>query len=364
MYRYWGKASKTDASYHLLVYHCLDVAAVAHHILEADEPLRGRLCALVPDMAPADLIPLLLYFAVLHDLGKFTPAFQHKRPDLVTALGGEPKRLYTGGHHTHLGLSAFFDRAVRRAWPVALRALPPDETRGILDPLAQAAFGHHGRPPQPLDGNLRLSAATMHALQCFLDEVGRLTLPPSLRLPDGDTAEDCFKPVSWLFAGLLVLADWIASGSGFAYVAAEMPLAAYYAGYALPQARAAVTASGILCPPPRREGGFHDLLPHIKKEYDPTPLQSHALAVAGLEHGPCLFIFEDATGAGKTEAALLAAHARIARGEAEGFYIGLPTMATANGMYARLSRSYRALFEEAGTEIASLMLAHGGARHP
>ena len=28
-YQYWGKASKEDNSYHLLPYHCLDVAAVA-----------------------------------------------------------------------------------------------------------------------------------------------------------------------------------------------------------------------------------------------------------------------------------------------------------------------------------------------
>jgi len=359
MYRYWGKASKTDASFHLLVYHCLDVAAVAHHILDADAPLRGRLGGLVPDMAPADLETLLVFFAALHDLGKFAPAFQHKRPDLVATFGGGPLGLCNREHHSHLGLAIFFDKAVRQAWPEALRALPPDEARGILGPLAQAAFGHHGKPPQRLPGNPRLPAVTVEAIRHFLSEAGRLLLPSSPCLPVADAAEALFKPVSWLFAGLLVLADWIASGTGFPYVAEPLPLAVYYADRALPQARAAVAQSGILCPPPRREGGFYDLLPHIKREYDPTPLQSHALAVAGLERGPRLFIFEDATGAGKTEAALLAAHVLMAQGEAEGFYIGLPTMATANGMYARLAASYRALFEDAATDVPSLMLAHG-----
>jgi len=359
MYRSWGKASKTDATYHLLVYHCLDVAAVARHILDADAHLRGRLHSLVPEMAPADLEGLLLFFAALHDLGKFAPAFQHKRPDLVAVLGGGPLGLCNRQHHSHLGLAVFFDKAVRQAWPEPLCALPADEARGILLSLAQAAFGHHGKPPHRLESNPRLPAATVEAIRRFLDEAGRLTLPPTLRLPGGDVAEDLFKPVSWLFAGLLVLADWIASGAGFPYVAEPMPLADYYAGHALPQARAAVAGSGILCPTPRREGGFHELLPHIRKDYGPTPLQEYALAVAGRESGPCLFIFEDATGAGKTEASLLAAHALMARGEAEGFYIGLPTMATANGMYARLAASYRALFEDAGTAVPSLMLAHG-----
>jgi len=359
MHRYWGKASKTDTAHHLLIYHCLDVAAVLHRILETDAHLRRRLHALVPDVAPSDLEALLLFFAVLHDLGKFAPAFQHVRPDLVVLLGGEPRGLVTDEHHSHLGQLAFFHKTFRQAWPEALSSLPSDRARDILGPLAQAAFGHHGKPPQRLAGNPRFPAATTEAVRQFIDETGRLTLPAALALPVDDAAEDTFKPVSWLFAGLLVLADWIASGQGFPYVAEAMPLADYWAERALPQARAAVAGSGILCPPPRLEGGFHDLLPHIRKEYEPTPLQSHALAVAGLESGPRLFIFEDATGAGKTEAALLAAHAIMAQGEAEGFYIGLPTMATANGMYARLAASYRALFEGTGEDAPSLMLAHG-----
>ncbi len=360
MYHYWGKSSKIDGSCHLLVYHCLDVAAVASRILDVDAHLRGRLCALVPGMAPTDLEKLLLFFASIHDLGKFSPAFQGVRPDIVTALGGGPKpRRCVEEHHSHLGQAVFFDKALRNAWPGALLALPQGQARDILRPLAQAAFGHHGRPPRRLNANLWFPAATMEALSSFLDEAGKLLLPSALRLPGGDAAEDLFKPVSWLFAGLLTLADWIGSGRGFPYVADPMPLADYYADYALPRARAAVSQSGVLCPAARKEGGFHDLLPHIDKKFEPTPLQSHALAVAGLESGPRLFIFEDATGAGKTEAALLAAHALMARGEAEGLYIGLPTMATANGMYARLADSYRALFEETGTGVPSLMLAHG-----
>ena len=32
-YRYWGKAAKNSDDHHLLVYHCLDVAAVASAML-------------------------------------------------------------------------------------------------------------------------------------------------------------------------------------------------------------------------------------------------------------------------------------------------------------------------------------------
>jgi CRISPR-associated endonuclease/helicase Cas3 len=61
----------------------------------------------------------------------------------------------------------------------------------------------------------------------------------------------------------------------------------------------------------------------------------------------------------KTEAALILAHRLIAAGRASGLYVGLPTMATANGLYARLGLAYRNLFTEGAHP--SLVLAHAGA---
>ena len=60
-----------------------------------------------------------------------------------------------------------------------------------------------------------------------------------------------------------------------------------------------------------------------------------------------------ATAAGKTEAALILAYRLMAQGSAQGFFIGLPTMATANAMYGRIADVYRMLFEG----NASLVLA-------
>ena len=45
--------------------------------------------------------------------------------------------------------------------------------------------------------------------------------------------------------------------------------------------------------------------------------------------GPSLVVIEDQTGAGKTEAALLLAHAMMTQGRARGLFIALPTLATA-----------------------------------
>ncbi|WP_158213287.1 CRISPR-associated helicase Cas3' [Pigmentiphaga sp. NML080357] len=64
---------------------------------------------------------------------------------------------------------------------------------------------------------------------------------------------------------------------------------------------------------------------------------------------------EDVTGAGKTEAAMMLTHRLMSAGVADGFFIGLPTMATANAMYGRLSHFYARLFDG----LASLVLANG-----
>ncbi len=72
-----------------------------------------------------------------------------------------------------------------------------------------------------------------------------------------------------------------------------------------------------------------------------------------------MFILEDVTGAGKTEAAMVLVHKMMSAGLADGLYVGLPTMATANAMYQRMWECYRQLYR-AGS-LPSLVLAHGAA---
>ena len=76
-----------------------------------------------------------------------------------------------------------------------------------------------------------------------------------------------------------------------------------------------------------------------------------------LPDGSILAVLEDETGSGKTEAVLTLAHRLIAAGRAERVYVALPTMATANAMFERLSAMYRNLF--AADTDPSIALAHG-----
>src|SRR5690606_18632658 len=88
-----------------------------------------------------------------------------------------------------------------------------------------------------------------------------------------------------------------------------------------------------------------------------TPMQ-RAVLDAPLPEGQTLAVIEDATGSGKTEAALMLAHRMMKEGKGDGLFFALPTTATANAMFARL-RAMRRMFEGE----PSLALAHGRAGH-
>jgi CRISPR-associated endonuclease/helicase Cas3 len=73
-----------------------------------------------------------------------------------------------------------------------------------------------------------------------------------------------------------------------------------------------------------------------------------------------MFIIEEITGAGKTEAALTLAGCIMTSGEADGLYFGLPTMATSNAMHGRVEEMYIKLYEKGINP--SLVLAHSASR--
>ena len=73
-FNYWGKADK-EKNYHLLAYHCLDVAAVGWFLLAPEENRCKRLAAQL-DVKPEWLRDFFVFCLVLHDLGKLARSFQ------------------------------------------------------------------------------------------------------------------------------------------------------------------------------------------------------------------------------------------------------------------------------------------------
>jgi hypothetical protein len=90
----------------------------------------------------------------------------------------------------------------------------------------------------------------------------------------------------------------------------------------------------------------------------PWPLHVVAASVGKGLSSSSLVVIEAPMGEGKTEASLLLAHAAAFRLGQHGFYIGLPTQATANQMFGRVAAF---LDGTGGGDPSTLVLAHAEA---
>ncbi|WP_263064373.1 CRISPR-associated helicase Cas3' [Dickeya dadantii] len=363
-FRYWGKArscseNKNDAPYHLLPYHSLDVAACGYWLVKNNRfHVRDHLQTLGLDEDRAAL--WLAWFLAWHDIGKFARGFQQLYQNPAAPLVRGAGQAYSMRHDS-LGLWLWRFK-LHGNWQERMDWLPatsrPEKLHYAMDIGLRLVCGHHGQPPLEEDkGALAFHPDDILAAQAYLADL-RSVFPELAAFPDcfcDKSWRGLLQQKSWSLAGSVVLADWLGSAQDdFPYRAEPtLTLAQYWRQCALPQAEQSVSrlpGAAVAAP----FIGIHRLFPFITQ---PTPLQQQAMTVDIASPGPQLFVLEDVTGAGKTEAALVLAHRLMGIGRGDGLYVGLPTMATANAMYRRLAKAYRALFDERG--LPSLMLAHG-----
>ena len=351
-YRYWGKAcndAEAGDRYHLLPYHCLDVAAVGWSLLAPDQPLCQRLARQL-GVEPQWLQSWFCFCLMLHDLGKFARAFQSLVPDLSPLLVPYRGECVYAIRHDSLGFLLWKKQLVKRLSADCL-------TAPIPDPWLEIVCGHHGQPPSRSDKGLRshFTDEDEQAAESYVRDLIHWWQPDLQPLATID--KQALRAASWQLAGIAVLADWLGSNQRiFNYHAEPMSLPHYWQEVALAQAPKALELAQWS---QQRVAPYHSLGQQFPFIQELTPLQQYAESHP-LAEGPQLFILEDVTGAGKTEAAMGLVHRLMTAGRARGLYVALPTMATANGMYARLTECYRALF--AAERSPSLVLAHGAAQ--
>lgn len=361
--KYWGKAGYgADAmKIHLLPYHCLDVAAVGQVFLNRNMRLRTNLARLC-GFGEHDFTTCMVFFLALHDIGKFAEGFQNLRPDLLDILQNkESQRGYI--RHDTLGYLLWRDR-IRDHFDTR-QFSPKNAKKGSrrresgYDYWMRAIAGHHGKPPEEPLSVLSdyFSDEDIAISMDYVDCVIGLIFGTDATLPDVNRRH--LQKASWWLGGFAVLCDWI--GSNMEFFAARdtnMPLDEYWK-LSLESAERAVDLTELLVDVPIEEQRLQDLFaPDITT---PTPLQALCSAFE-IGDGPSLYILEDVTGAGKTEAAVLLAHRLMVQQKGAGLYVALPTMATANAMFARMAGDdqkqpvYQRLFTS-GTQ-PSLVLAH------
>jgi CRISPR-associated endonuclease/helicase Cas3 len=352
VFQYWGKASAGEgehAPYHLLVYHALDVTAVAEVWWQTSRVIRHRFCQ-ATGLDEAETRAWALYFVALHDYGKWDIRFQLKALDALQALlpefeldMAEPDRHY---YHGPRGYAWFLREDARHIGF-------SEEQCDRWQPWLQAVTGHHGSLPDN-------SGASAPMAEEFLIDRDRTARLQWLRILEGLFLQPIGLDINHLppacpdmLAGFCAVSDWLGSNSQvFCYETQDYEIHEYWE-LACQRAHRAFAHSGLYRTV-SGSGGMLQLFP------DKPPRQLQTLVdTLPVEAG--LTIVEAPTGSGKTEMAMAYASYLLAAGIAESVVFALPTQATANAMLERLETVAGKLF----TDGPSVVLAHGKAHfHP
>ncbi|MFT6788502.1 MAG: CRISPR-associated endonuclease/helicase Cas3 [Pseudoalteromonas rhizosphaerae] len=328
-FKYWGKAKKdplqSGADYHLLPYHCLDVAAVADIWLTESRTLLKQI-AIQINCLESDAKAIILFYVLLHDLGKFDARFQNYAEEIRVQLQGEefevePEK-YAHGSHGYLHFMKSYGQ----------------------NEAMKAVAGHHGYCDTSIDRNLAEPDADEELVE--LDKVARkewiefcLAWTGLTEIPDiGDIP---------MLAGLCSVADWI--GSSITSFKTKVEDLNEYYQCTLPRAKQALIEAGVLNK--LNGAGFE----YLFSPYQPRGILT-LLNDMPLETG--LTIVESDTGSGKTEFALAYASMLIEKNLADGIVFGLPTQATANGLFERIGEAASKLFPD-----STLTLAHSKSKY-
>lgn len=349
---YWGKARPTDKAayqWHPLAWHCLDVAACVQELLRARPGLlRSLVRALGPDATIEGAIILATLLAVAHDVGKFGERYQAQSPDTCALIGSAPLISgYARGdwRHDNVGLIAWLQGGIAEALGLDMDAFD------VMPKLASASACHHGRPTDAEEIKFlsrAMSAKSVSDACDFLQAFRRLLNgEPSIPIGELDASK-----ASFILAGVISVADWVASQSPYA---SPDPTMASYWERTQKHALIVVAKAGLHAARPRNDITFASLFPGKK----PTPLQLLADSLV-FPAGPFLIMVDEMTGGGKTEAEDVLVGRMMAAGHGEGMLLSMPTMVTADEQTARHAAIRSLLFDDAATP--TMMIAHSGHR--
>ncbi len=345
-FQYWGKASKDDDSYHLLPYHCLDVATVASEWWTQSPSIRNSFIKST-GLNETQTRAWVLFFIALHDFGKLDMRFQMKVPRLSPY---EDKNIPVNCKDYFHGIEGY-NWYFREAIEYGLLTTEEYEDITVNGELWMAATGgHHGIIPLDPEADSitfpipKILAQDLQARKQWLHDLEKLfLLPVGLSLTDMPVSE---API--LLAGFCSVCDWLGSNQEyFEFDSDNQKPLLEYLDSKQEKAQQILQDFGLISTV-KTKGGMSELY----EELAPHNLQTR---IDDLAVEQSLVIIEANTGSGKTEAALAFASKLLAKKLADNITFALPSQATANAMFDRLESVADKIF----ADKSNIILAHG-----
>ncbi len=351
----WGKSpdvelSPGEAVYHPLICHMIDVAMVALRLWQYVLPpvLKEKIQSGLGVETVEEAGLWLAFFAGIHDLGKATPPFARRWPygwEVLKRKGYGPAR--SDSNMEHYVMSTYLLRNL-----LSQMGLP----EGIVWPVASVAGGHHGNFPSPSalksaerfagEGPWTEAQVNLVRLLAYVLKVDQF---PGLT---GDLTHS--NGLLMILAGLTSVADWIASDHRlFPYAGNDVRLPSYPRRSRWLAWKALHRLGWLHRPRSMSPLAFQELFDKV-----PNHLQEQIIEIAPGLCGPSLILLEYPMGGGKTEGAIYLSDYLAATAGQGGVYFALPTMATSNQMFGRVSNYLISRFPGSGTNV---QLLHGHA---
>ena len=353
----WAKYDKQTDSSHPLICHLIDSGNIFHYLWEKvlPSPTKQLFCHLF-DRDPQETKRLVHLLVSLHDIGKASSAFQSLVPELRAKLEniGFPfpkKGLYSPQRHDLISawwvLDSFLEMNISK--------------KQDIDDIASVLGAHHGffYSSSDLHSPHRITNLGSAEWIEFRYQIYKM-LVDLIQPPSNFTLQENFpqkQTALVLLSGVVVVSDWLASDEKlFPYFIQNTISIAEYDQLSKKNAFAALQKTGWLAWNTAEDTHNFSSLFGFEKA---TPIQQEAIEVGEELSNPFLAIIEAQTGQGKTEAALFLADRIIQSASLRGLYIAMPTMATSNQMFIRISSFLSKRYPQ---QLVNIQLAHSQAQ--
>ncbi|MBR1392309.1 MAG: CRISPR-associated helicase Cas3' [Ruminococcus sp.] len=354
--------SGSDTSHWLPLYvHLLDTAGVMCYLLNRFvSPSIAEAC----DMEQSVLFVTAMFLAAVHDIGKAAVGFQYK---ITRAVAERLSAL----EHCGIFIPDAMDMGSVRDMPHALVGEIILNYFGCPETVSAIVGAHHGVPAQK---------GEVQDLNCERKEIKRYRNFFGDNEDGRETIENCWKAIIGLaleragldsleelpqkltvqaqmvLSGLLITADWIASNAElFPLISVDSVGDDIDFNNRIDAALEKLEFPEMWKP---ERQSYSDKAFEDTFRFAPSDVQRCMLDIVKETNAPGLFILEAPMGCGKTEAALSSAELLAAKCGKNGLFFGMPTQATASGIFPRVMSWAEKQSQE---YYHSILLRHGSA---